>query len=833
MSKQSDYSGSLQEDYAGKDPEGSSSPVSQNDQLKQNLLKTPILIATVIVRLLHKMGNPFRDDFDRMARELIRNFDPTDLETSQEFIEMVIKEAIKILKSNFKGLREEGKDITKLLANARLIVDMIEYVKVKANLSRVSKIITLIEEGKAGDAAKEIDSNINKLDSLLNDNERLKREVLIDIDNRLRKGLFFKGQREALEKSKNQLISGDLTLLTEKKNKLIAEKDKLIAEKDKLNAGMKDELMKEKAKLETEVKVEYVKAYFEAVLYTVFSVIAKIMRRNQADTYRYITGNDLNLEDWYAHLNYYHMSIDDPIRGDLAGVVTAAEIMEKLDEWAIHTFATTRIKRFNVVNFGDVAIMEICDPGVLHTRLSELKLSNGRKVSLYASDEALEQKKLLQDAVRESGLIVDNFVKEVKPFYDALKRGYAITKKTDGAMGKMIAQNFPTMLQGMLNAYLNAFLKAAYNRFGDAKHGTFSKSTRAMFKASIERSLIGYYSWMNAYVSTQIGLVRNSITQPWNNDGDDGDLVKCGTKRLELMVTQAIEYHFRVYGRLFCVPLADTIKRLDGGEDNVNSSLLRLPLSIPDGEPGADRKHRWKLSKDLFSVLKKFKRDEDNDDYIEEASIKSTYAWIYAASEEDRENLISTIEEKGQIAIDGVKYFLLVYNPNADFKRTNYGFVRGVWFILKEFKDGMRFQMLSRTAFEKIFKADYMNVTFAFKQRDGELVNYTYRCVPLPPTQGFSDKNGKYLSFNEPKGRINTEIGSWARNTMLDSKTGSMSDLTAGLVRSVLSLSRRIDNGLKIEIKYPNEETTEAPPNEETTEAPPKPKRGFRKGRFF
>ena len=140
---------------------------------------------------------------------------------------------------------------------------------------------------------------------------------------------------------------------------------------------------------------------------------------------------------------------------------------------------------------------------------------------------------------------------------------------------------------------------------------------------------------------------------------------------------------------------------------------------------------------------------------------------------------------------------------------TKHAHVRGAWYILKLCKDGkLRFKILTRKVFKKVFKADCMNVTVAFKQPvfdsngkyiGSELVNYTYRCIVLPPVQSFyedSDSEKVYIGFNDTEGRVNKEIGSWAKNTMQDSETGSTNAITIGLILSVIKLSKAIDNGV-------------------------------------
>jgi hypothetical protein len=260
------------------------------------------------------------------------------------------------------------------------------------------------------------------------------------------------------------------------------------------------------------------------------------------------------------------------------------------------------------------------------------------------------------------------------------------------------------------------------------------------------------------------------------------------TSVLEKALVWNIFKFFKPFGRMIPFPLAD----LPGGL-KFSDGIMRQPVAeIVASESGL---HQWELTYEtVVSILARAELQLDGT-YSVVSTRPFSIGWVYAKTDEAFAKLL---EKKGDISIDCKDYFLLIYNPNGEIEYTKFQHSRGCWMVstLNEQTGGIYFRVMTRGIFETELGADLMNVSFDFVQEtvvDGELqpqvVHFTYRTLPLPPTMAFKCcDNGAYDTFNMPDSRAIKTLDDWATELMRDPKAGTFNEITQNLITSVMSL---------------------------------------------
>jgi hypothetical protein len=311
----------------------------------------------------------------------------------------------------------------------------------------------------------------------------------------------------------------------------------------------------------------------------------------------------------------------------------------------------------------------------------------------------------------------------------------------------IIGTQFPVMLKNIIQDHADIIcaLKTSYRDKDGIKKKKIvfrTDSAKMAVKYIVERSFLEFYAWMSDK-KYNFYCVRGNRTTCL--EGDDL-LVKIRQYTLYRVVMPQVRLAILRYGRFFPVKFsADECKNL--------SLFSLLPSCLETSCDNGVYNHP--LYKDYRLSITQHGPEGSNEarDHI--------YMWIYAADETARQEFINN---HGEVHIDGIRFILIIYNPNADFLHTRFKHIRGCWFALLNHIDdgGLQYSILTRSLLLKLYKDVTISTVATFQVDDANgpsIVNFTYDSPVVPPTMpfpGLMNEFDKYEKFveNEERGIV-------------------------------------------------------------------------------
>ena len=517
---------------------------------------------------------------------------------------------------------------------------------------------------------------------------------------------------------------------------------------------------------EMNMKFKFIKAHFMALLYSVFRKFISNNGGNNYNAYLTITGiKKFSIEVfrsmWRSATQHYFEAIIKEERKELADIITFDEIFNKSREFA-EAIHNAKIVKIDTTKQKYVACFMI-DPSYLHIRSDGQEIVNGEVKSKPAENAQAERENKLQ-AARDLGCWNDNkdTYAEFEKSLDRIDRKYLNGEGVDngGKYGKTI----PVIMDKLLSDLANAVTTFD----ADIPYG--------MAKDIIERGQLAFYAWMNDEEYTFASVVSNRLTVIKRDE------FKVPQKKIFDVMIPQVWKAIRKKGTLYPILVPPSMYEALHKMFNQQYSMR------PTKETGMDE-YSWILSEKRVPVTCLV--NESGNVRVENAAPNGFLVWVYAETEEARKEIVSN---KGNIEIDGDKFKLLIYNPNADYNITNYTFVRGIYIMLRKNKDGeLVFKFVTRkTPKNEPAEKREIETVAAMKFVCGNIkyiITYNYRTVPLPPTQEMGNDSYKlqneFMALSEYR-----EKNTNARNQKLvnilwenDGGTDYLSNMLASLQR--------------------------------------------------
>jgi hypothetical protein len=472
-----------------------------------------------------------------------------------------------------------------------------------------------------------------------------------------------------------------------------------------------------------DINIEYTVAYFAPIIYTVIRDIVDRCDKVLFDAFKVFKGEEVAETDfermWREACKSKCTSILSENRGDLQNVVTFDEPFTKCFEFAC---AIYRANNKFVVKVGDeyIHVIQYVDPSYFHTSLESIEYKDGKFIenpTKYAND-ILEVKKKHAASLGLQNRLSINDKAFWNKFKDNLQFKYLCEngKNPTDLFGKNLPQIMSNLVTDISDTLCNLIRSALKTE------ESINPFVADMFKNIIERGLLEYYAWMNVKKYEFVNIRTNCLSKiPKEFESLQNTVYSVNIPQVRNAIAKC--------GMFFP-------KVIKPEEYETFRKLLLLPISENLGRSKDGKTHYWRLAKQRALVTELWR----NGSLVPcNATPKGIIAWIYAATEEARQEIM---EKNGNVEIDGKKFMLLIYNPNADFEKTGFGFVRGCWFILFCDEHGVwQFRVLTRNEFVDRFGQTRVNVMTAFTYTDAyqvdKIVTVTHNVIPLPPTQIF------------------------------------------------------------------------------------------------
>ena len=434
--------------------------------------------------------------------------------------------------------------------------------------------------------------------------------------------------------------------------------------------------------------VDFIRDHIMSLLFVLFKKIAGSFS-DTYDAFCCIYGDSKSRDDfdklWKENCEWKSSSITNKDRGIVSDTVSLHEVFLKVREW---TAAIAQSQAGIIeVDMGNNEIIHICrffDPGLFHYKLSRTFFDFGR-VEGEIAPGAIGIHDFMLFKASESGFFDENsevytrLVPLMEELDEKFRRMNYSDKKTKEAeeSKEFFKMSFSDSLKKLVSDFAEKFLAAIDKELDD------SDPLSRLVMNIIERAVLGYHAWLHkdgdfiekVVMTDQISSIVTKKTK---------DQIREIPHKVVFEKTHA-QVRRAIYNNGRLVPVA--IPK----ESYIDFPLfLNLPFVYPKIIKVEDKKERiWVLS-DIRVPTTGLVCDTSKTSYdvkVEDATPKSgIYVWIYSKDDEARKYLE---EKKGEIEIDGKRFFLLIYNPNADFKYTGWSHIRGCWFILAKDKDGV------------------------------------------------------------------------------------------------------------------------------------------------
>ena len=490
--------------------------------------------------------------------------------------------------------------------------------------------------------------------------------------------------------------------------------------------------------------LEMINAILESCVYSLLTKIVETNEGKKYKAYKNILGSKYK---WLEYNNFnaifdeecekHTKSIADESRGGMANVINFKEVINKAHDSAMSIDNRSYDMRYQTEK-GTFDVLFYVNASYFHAPHT-VKNVDGELVSLPKPGAEKTIKTRLSKA-RATGLFDDSKPTRIRYWKNEFLNDFLHTKSKNG----FINLHFPQMLENLVETLVNELKKSYINNAkenGNEIDDFFMPHTIDMYKRIIERGLLGYYAWMNCKFYQFITITTNHMAGIFKslNIRMTEDHAKC------IMIPQIRNTIYSICG---LYPILIPISMCKNFE-----KVLKLPIS--EFICKSNNLNYWCLNtytRVLVTDLCKIENKHIGNVPCFENAVQggAIIIWIYAETKEARQELM---EKEGNVDIDGKRFKLLIYNPNADFKLTKYPFVRGCWFLLSCSEDDKwYFSVLTRNVFENIFGQKSVNTTIVFKASIDDtdtIVTLTHQTVPLPMTQGYKDEDSGYSLSNE------------------------------------------------------------------------------------
>ena len=481
------------------------------------------------------------------------------------------------------------------------------------------------------------------------------------------------------------------------------------------------------------------------IISVIFAIFRSIARRteNKFKTYRCLVG-EAKEEDfiisWDIVCNSFFTSILSEDRGDATGLILISEVIEKTKEWLL-AIARTKTKPLEMILNGKKVFMHrFINPGFFHYRISGVEYKAGKIVPIIESGaiEVVEQKK----NQASSNSVYDEHSKESKLIEEKLEKlldKYRKMKVSDPEAKDFFGVTFPYLLEKIKDDFTELYMETVYPSMD-------LPSLKTMIGCIIERSMLGYQAWMNNYKYLHLGVTSNFLG-PIKLGTEKEDKREIPFEIVFPVMNPSIRRSIYDSKRIFACFLTPEILEL-------------LPLfknqrfSCPIDKGLQNGFYHWGTSTfrvPITCLVDCYNSSINQANFINiNAAPNGICVWIYCKNDDAVKELQAN---NGNVSIDGKKFMLLIYNPNFDIKTTRYNKVRGCWFLLALDKNNkLKFHVLTRKVFEKVFEMDSINAIVTFKYYDATsnstyIVNYTYVTIPLPPLMIYEGEDSNGIDF--------------------------------------------------------------------------------------
>lgn len=492
-----------------------------------------------------------------------------------------------------------------------------------------------------------------------------------------------------------------------------------------------------------EESVEMIKAYVVSHFYALFTKIVKAHQCRKFESYICIMGVSALKHDIISKFcdecKKYFTSILNEKREELRNAVNFIEPITKAFEAAMSISCSPRYGFYSFGN-GYIGVLHYVDYSWFH-EAGVVKNIDGKLVKFpkKGAKEAVESKK---KEARATMLFDDSkaYTKFIQRMANEFRNEFIHASQN----GKFLNLQFPEMLEKLVDECVDFALESLKQRTGVEPQFISTIHCKEVFKHIIERSLTGYYAWINDAFCQFAAVTTNNLTII------DTDVVPLGREQIYRLMIPQIRSAIYSYSGLYPILIPEHL--YDEFE-----LILSLPPSKSMGtDPNDSSTHLWSL--DFSRRIRVSDLVLADGTLMKNAARGGVCVWVYAAEEDARREYS---EKKGDVTIDGVRFKLLVYNPNADYERTRYSFVRGCWFMLSCNDGKWEFSVLTRSLFMRIWKQQYVNtdVTVKVPGDNGShtIVTILHQSVPLPMTQRYGDENNQLSNeYAEMKAFLNT-----------------------------------------------------------------------------